>query len=41
LRNLYGAQPKLVAELARALESWAQPMHDDTALELARAAVNG
>ena len=33
--NLYSKQPKLVADLANRLETWARQTRDDTALELA------
>jgi arylsulfatase A-like enzyme len=35
-RNLYAAEPKIVRELAAALEAWARRMHDDIGLELSR-----
>jgi arylsulfatase A-like enzyme len=34
--NLYASQPKLVAELATRLETWATETRDETAVELAR-----
>ncbi|MGH9656928.1 MAG: sulfatase family protein [Bryobacteraceae bacterium] len=40
-RNLYAREPRLVAQLASQLESWARQTRDETALELARFAQGG